>query len=187
MFRVWVPYNEPSNSKKETAKVSWRWPARGGRDHHRWETLGPPECRECRETIFVRNICLHRWKRSDSDGVESQETPPKRKQLEKSVGQESMHLGRKLLLSCSTLVCEVTTYRFHQTTDRITSGSVNPIECELALYLVAIWLKFFLKVFLFPPALTLVEICFPLLSFCETRPGNGWSSGMSRDYFCKKY
>ena len=37
MFRASMRGTEPSN--EETSKVSWRSPAMGGRDNHRWETV----------------------------------------------------------------------------------------------------------------------------------------------------
>ena len=40
MYRAAIRRIEPCEG--ETGKVWWRSPAMGGRGHHRWETVGPP-------------------------------------------------------------------------------------------------------------------------------------------------
>ena len=75
-------YIEPfKRFKRETGKVSWRSPAMGGRDHHRWETVGPPGIQRkfLYEVRVKLSMSLFRLRRES----ELRNTPLKRTQLEK--------------------------------------------------------------------------------------------------------
>ena len=78
----------------------------------------------------------------------------------------------KRLLSCSTLVCEVTTPSLHSHTLRSARGLLLRLKA-IAMNPLPFWLKI-LETFLFPPSLTPIFRFheFPLLSFCDEPTGN---------------
>ena len=147
----------------------------GGRDHHRWESVGPRDidCTflyEIRKKFDVRNRLL--WSHIAENATEV-----------KAAGKVRLpgiyaSLLCKRLLSCSTLVCEMTTHSLHSRIPRM--------QTDLLLRLNAIvknplpfWLKILETSFLLPPSLTL---CLGFTSFlcflsATTRPGIGRSSG----------
>ena len=99
----------------------------GGRDHHRWESVGPQDidCTflyEIRKKFDVRKRLL--WSRIAENATEV-----------KAVGKSSIVRDLcislcKRLLSCSTLVCEVTTPSLHSQILRSARGVAAPIECD---------------------------------------------------------
>ena len=142
----------------------------GGRDHHRWESVGPRDidCTflyEIRKKFDVRKRLL--WSRIAENATEV-----------KAVGKSSIIRDLcfslcKRLLSCSTLVCEVTTPSLHsqilRLLLRLNAIALNPLP---------FWLKI-LETFLFPPSLTPIFRFHDFLCFLSAtnRPGIGRSSG----------
>ena len=122
----------------------------GGRDHHRWESVGPRDidCTflyEIRKKFDVRNGLL--WSHIAENATEV-----------KAAGKVRLpgiyaSLLCKRLLSCSTLVCEMTTPSLH--------SRISRMQTDLLLRLNAIvrnplpfWLKILETSFLLPPSLT---------------------------------
>ena len=156
----------------------------GGRDHHRWESVGPRDidCTflyEIRKKFDVRNGLL--WSHIAENATEV-----------KAVGKVRLSgiyasLLCKRLLSCSTLVCEMTTPSLH--------SQISRMQTDLLFRLNAIvrnplpfWLKI-LETSSFPtlpnPVFRFHE--FPLLSFFDDSTGNRSVLGTSTVHFCTKY
>ena len=146
----------------------------GGRDHHRWESVGPRDidCTflyEIRKKFDVRKRLL--WSRIAENATEV-----------KAVGKSSIIRDLcfslcKRLLSCSTLVCEVTTPSLHSQILRSARGLLLRLNA-IALNPLPFWLKI-LETFLFPPSLTPIFRFHDFLCFLSAtnRPGIGRSSG----------
>ena len=156
----------------------------GGRDHHRWESVGPRDIDciflyEIRKKFDVRKRLL--WSRIAENATEV-----------KAVGKSSIvrdlcFSACKRLLSCSTLVCEVTTPSLHLHIPRSARGLLLRLNA-IVMNPLPFWLKI-LETFLFPPSLTPMFRFhdFPLLSFCDEPTGNRSVLETSTVYFCTKY
>ena len=145
----------------------------GGRDHHRWESVGPRDIDciflyEIRKKFDVRKRLL--WSRIAENATEV-----------KAVGKSSIvrdlcFSSCKRLLSCSTPVCEVTTPSLHLHIPRSARGLLLRLNA-IVMNPLPFWLKI-LETFLFPPSLTPMFRFHDFLCFLSAtnRQGIGRSS-----------
>ena len=158
----------------------------------RWEDATTTDGnRSVLETSTVHFCTKHQrssMSERDSYGVASQENATEVKAVGKSpMVRDLCFLLCKRSLSCSTLVCEVTTPSLQSHILRSARGLLLRVNA-IVMNPLPFWLKI-LETFLFPPSLTpdVYVSRFPLLSFCDEPTGNRSVLETSTVHFCTKH